>query len=256
MTFPPGTHAMWMRYYLGAGGINPDKDIALITVPPPQMVANMKIGKMDGFCVGEPWNARSIADKHRLHFGHHAGYLEGSSGKGLRVHRRIRRQEPENRQGRAQGPSRRQRLARRSGQPPGAGEIVSEPTYINCRQEIILGRLHGNYDYGDGREDEGSEPRCISARRNCNYPQSELCQMVAHPVPPLGHGQPAHRITKGSQRSYARGYLPGSDERNWLHARRPGQRSKETLFDGVDFCSRRAISKPTPKISRSLTLKG
>src|SRR5438874_9139529 len=42
MTFPPGTHAMWMRYYLAAGGINPDKDINLITVPPAQMVANMK----------------------------------------------------------------------------------------------------------------------------------------------------------------------------------------------------------------------
>ena len=62
MTFPPGTHAMWMRYWLGAGGINPDKDVSLITIPPPQMVANMKVGKMDGFCVGEPWNARAIAD--------------------------------------------------------------------------------------------------------------------------------------------------------------------------------------------------
>src|SRR5262249_18792524 len=63
MTFPPGTHAMCLRYFLGAGGINPDKDVSLITVPPPQMVANMKIGKMDGFCVGEPWNARAINDK-------------------------------------------------------------------------------------------------------------------------------------------------------------------------------------------------
>src|SRR3954466_15778058 len=63
MTFPPGTHAMWMRYYLGAGGINPDKDVSLITIPPAQMVANMKIGKMDGFCVGEPWGARAISDK-------------------------------------------------------------------------------------------------------------------------------------------------------------------------------------------------
>src|SRR5688572_11482955 len=62
MTFPPGTHAMWTRYFLGAGGINPDKDVALVTIPPPQMVANMKVGKMDGFCVGEPWNARAIAD--------------------------------------------------------------------------------------------------------------------------------------------------------------------------------------------------
>src|SRR6185436_8821270 len=48
MTFPPGTHAMWMRYFLAAGGIHPDKDIALVTVPPAQMVANMKIDKMDG----------------------------------------------------------------------------------------------------------------------------------------------------------------------------------------------------------------
>ena len=50
---------MWMRYWLAAGGINPDKDVTLITIPPPQMVANMKVGKMDGFCVGEPWNARA-----------------------------------------------------------------------------------------------------------------------------------------------------------------------------------------------------
>src|SRR5512134_2779883 len=62
MTFPAGTHAMWMRYWLASGGINPDKDVSLITIPPPQMVANMKVGKMDGFCVGEPWNARAIAD--------------------------------------------------------------------------------------------------------------------------------------------------------------------------------------------------
>ena len=62
MTFPPGTHAMWTRYWLAAGGINPDKDVTLITIPPAQMVANMKVDKMDGFCVGEPWNARAIAD--------------------------------------------------------------------------------------------------------------------------------------------------------------------------------------------------
>src|SRR5712691_3413636 len=62
MTFPAGTHAMWIRYWLASGGINPDKDVSLITIPPPQMVANMKVDKMDGFCVGEPWNLRAIAD--------------------------------------------------------------------------------------------------------------------------------------------------------------------------------------------------
>lgn len=62
-TFPTGTHAMWLYYWMGAYGINPMKDVKVITVPPPQMVANMRVGKMDGYSVGEPWNARAVWDK-------------------------------------------------------------------------------------------------------------------------------------------------------------------------------------------------
>jgi nitrate/nitrite transport system substrate-binding protein len=54
---------MWLYYWLAAHGINPMKDAKVITVPPPQMVANMRVGNMDGFCVGEPWNQRAIIDK-------------------------------------------------------------------------------------------------------------------------------------------------------------------------------------------------
>ena len=61
-TFPTGTHAMWMHYWLAAAGINPLSGAKLITVPPPQMVANMRVGNMDGYCVGEPWGHRAIAD--------------------------------------------------------------------------------------------------------------------------------------------------------------------------------------------------
>ncbi|MFO1327688.1 MAG: CmpA/NrtA family ABC transporter substrate-binding protein [Rubrivivax sp.] len=61
-TFPTGTHAMWLYYWLAAAGVNPMKDAKVITVPPPQMVANMRVGNMDGFCVGEPWNHRAILD--------------------------------------------------------------------------------------------------------------------------------------------------------------------------------------------------
>ena len=42
MTFPGGTHDLWIRYWLAAGGIDPDKDVSTITVPPPQMVANRR----------------------------------------------------------------------------------------------------------------------------------------------------------------------------------------------------------------------
>ena len=61
-TFPTGTHAMWLYYWLAAAGIDPMKDARAIVVPPPQMVANMRVGNMDGFCVGEPWNHRAIMD--------------------------------------------------------------------------------------------------------------------------------------------------------------------------------------------------
>ncbi|MGE5517899.1 MAG: CmpA/NrtA family ABC transporter substrate-binding protein, partial [Bacteroidota bacterium] len=63
MTFPGGTHDLWLRYWLAAGGIDPDKDVSTIVVPPPQMVANMKVDTMEAFCVGEPWNAQLVHQK-------------------------------------------------------------------------------------------------------------------------------------------------------------------------------------------------
>jgi nitrate/nitrite transport system substrate-binding protein len=62
-TFPTGTHAMWLYYWLAANGVHPFNDVKTIVVPPPQMVANMRVGNMDGFCVGEPWGNRAIMDK-------------------------------------------------------------------------------------------------------------------------------------------------------------------------------------------------
>jgi len=61
--FPPVTHAMWLNYWLASIGVNPLTEVKNITVPPPQMVANMRVGNMDGYCVGEPWGARAIHDK-------------------------------------------------------------------------------------------------------------------------------------------------------------------------------------------------
>ena len=54
-TFPGGTHDMWLRNWMAAAGIN-QKSVGIITIPPPQMVANMRVDNMEGYCVGEPWN--------------------------------------------------------------------------------------------------------------------------------------------------------------------------------------------------------
>ncbi|AZC29895.1 CmpA/NrtA family ABC transporter substrate-binding protein [Pseudomonas chlororaphis] len=59
-TFPTGTHAMWLYYWLAAQGIHPLQDVDSVVVPPPQMVAHLQAGRIDGFCVGEPWSASAV----------------------------------------------------------------------------------------------------------------------------------------------------------------------------------------------------
>lgn len=61
-TFPTGTHAMWLNYWLAAHGIDPLRDVKILTVPPQQMAEHLKSGRIDGCCVGEPWNAQAARD--------------------------------------------------------------------------------------------------------------------------------------------------------------------------------------------------
>ncbi|UVL27988.1 CmpA/NrtA family ABC transporter substrate-binding protein [Pseudomonas donghuensis] len=59
-TFPTGTHAMWLYYWLASQGIHPLLDVNSVVVPPAQMLAHLQAGRIDGFCVGEPWSAGAI----------------------------------------------------------------------------------------------------------------------------------------------------------------------------------------------------
>ncbi|WP_341730795.1 nitrate ABC transporter ATP-binding protein [Microcoleus sp. EPA2] len=62
MVHPASMHNLLFRYWLAAGGIDPDLDVALTVIPPPQMVANLKAGNIDGYCSGDPWNSRAVND--------------------------------------------------------------------------------------------------------------------------------------------------------------------------------------------------
>jgi len=61
MTFPGGTHDLWLRYWLAACGVD-SSTVKIGPVPPPQMVENMTVGNVKGYCVGEPWNAVAVAN--------------------------------------------------------------------------------------------------------------------------------------------------------------------------------------------------
>ncbi len=62
MVHPASMHNLLLRYWLAAGGIDPDHDVDLTTIPPAQMVSNLQAGNIDGYCVGEPWNFRAALE--------------------------------------------------------------------------------------------------------------------------------------------------------------------------------------------------
>jgi nitrate/nitrite transport system substrate-binding protein len=233
MTYPPGTHAMWMRYWLASGGIHPDKDISLITIPPAQMVANMKVGKMDGFCVGEPWNARAIADGigftaittqqlWRDHPEKVLAFTEEFAAKNPKTVRATMRAVIEA----SQWIDKLENRARMA-------EVVSQPQYINCPKEIIYGRLLGEYDYGDGRK-EKDKYYMTFFDRHTNFPQRShgvwwLSQfrrwgMVKEPPDYKGLVERVHRSDIFREVAQEMGVeTPREDMK------------KETLFDGITF---------------------
>ncbi len=170
MTFPPGTHAMWMRYYLAAGGINPDTDISLITIPPPQMVANMRVGKMDGFCVGEPWNARAIADGIGFTSVTTQDMWEDHPEKALAFDEEWAKANPRTVKSILKALHEASVWLDDMANRDEACEIIARSNYINCPKEVLLGRMLGKLDYGDGRTVTDTHPMHFSIR-NANYPQ-------------------------------------------------------------------------------------
>ena len=156
---------MWIRCWLASGGVHPDKDISLITIPPAQMVANMKVDKMDGFCVGEPWNNRSDRRRHRLRRSTRSRC--GRTIQKVCLHRGVRQRNPKS----VKAVLKALHLASvdldKMENRPKFAEVISRPTYINCPPAIILERLMGKYDYGDGRSEQ--DRTAIFSNRNCNY---------------------------------------------------------------------------------------
>ncbi|WP_017302393.1 nitrate ABC transporter ATP-binding protein [Nodosilinea nodulosa] len=85
MVHPSSMHNLLLRYWLAAGGIDPDHDLALQTIPPAQMVVDLKGNSIDGFCVGEPWNLRAAMDEVGFTIATDREIYDGHPGKVLGV---------------------------------------------------------------------------------------------------------------------------------------------------------------------------
>lgn len=151
-TFPTGTHAMWLNYWLAANGIDPIKDVKTIVVPPPQMVANMRIGNMDGFCVGEPWGARAIYDK--------VGYTVTTTQdiwtdhpeKVLGTTAEFTAKNPNTARAMVAAILEACKYIEAIENRAKVAKLIAGKAYVNTTEEVIEGRFVGDYDNGIGKK--------------------------------------------------------------------------------------------------------
>lgn len=151
VTFPGGTHDLWMRYWLAAHGIDPNTAADLVVIPPPQMVANMQTGTMDTFCVGEPWNERLVNKK--------LGYTVAQTGELWKLHPEKAfsmradwvEQNPKATQALLKGVLEAQMWCDDPANLDEMCTILAKDKYIKATVSDIKPRLAGNVDYGDGR---------------------------------------------------------------------------------------------------------
>lgn len=157
MTFPTGTHNYWIRYWLASAGIDPDVDVKTIVIPPPQMVANMRVGTMDAFCVGEPWNQQLINQR--------IGYTAIQTQEIWKDHPEksfaMRKDWVDKHPGAAKAILKAileaQIWCDKDENKVELSQILAKKQWINCQVEDLLPRNKGNTDYGDGKPKKTGE---------------------------------------------------------------------------------------------------
>jgi nitrate/nitrite transport system substrate-binding protein len=170
MTFPGGTHDLWIRYWIAAGGIDPDKDISTIVVPPSQMVANMKVGNMDAFCVGEPWNEQLVNQG--------IGFTACTTGeiwfkhpeKALGLRAEWVDKHPNATKALLMAVMEAQQWCEKMENKEELATIVGKRQWFNVPVPDIIGRLKGDVNYGNGRVEKGTKQYMKFWSEHASYP--------------------------------------------------------------------------------------
>lgn len=150
VVYPVSSHNYELRYWLAEGGVDPERDVRIVVIPPPQMVSQLRAGKIDGFCVGDPWNSVAVRGGHGhvLITSHQLwahkpekvlGVTEDWADRNAEVHRKLVRalmragawlDEPHNR--------------------IEAAALLAQPEYVGIAAEVLHLPLSGNMVYDPG----------------------------------------------------------------------------------------------------------
>jgi bicarbonate transport system substrate-binding protein len=152
-TFPHVNQDLWIRYWLAAGGIDPDADVKLLTVPAAQTVANMKTGTMDAFSTGDPWPFRIVNDKIGFMAALTAEIWKNHPEEYLAIRADWVDKYPKATKALLKGVMEAQQWLDNFENRKEAAQILAGRNYFNLNDpEILSDPYQGKYDMGDGRK--------------------------------------------------------------------------------------------------------
>jgi ABC-type nitrate/sulfonate/bicarbonate transport system substrate-binding protein len=172
VVFPVSSHRQLLRNWLSAHGIAPERDVRFVVVPPPQMVANLKAGHLDGFCAGEPWNSLAVHARAGWIAATSADLDPGHPEKVLLVRRDFAERRPAEHLALVSAlleacefcaqPENRARVATR----------LARPEFVGVPVEILKRGLAGQLDCGNGLV-RHIDDFCVFHREDANNPSGD-----------------------------------------------------------------------------------
>ncbi|KTT63543.1 nitrate transporter [Pseudomonas oryzihabitans] len=170
-TFPTGTHIFWLYYWLAAQGIHPLHDVRTVLVPPPQMPEHLAAGRVDGYCVGEPWGAAAVARGQGFTLTTTQAIWPDHPEKVLTCTRAFAERYPNTARAlirtlldasRFIEDNRENRLS--------TAQLISDPAYVNADPALLADRFLGHYEDGLDHRWDDAHPLAFYRRGEVNPP--------------------------------------------------------------------------------------
>ncbi len=170
MVFPYSTHNYELRYWMAAAGIDPDRDVRLVVVPPPQMVGALEKGSIDGYCVGEPWNAQAVQAGLGQTLITKYEIWNNSPEKVFGVTQEWAEQYPNTHQALLMALIEASRWLDEPRNRTEAASLIARPIYVNAPEHVVRMSMTGTFQYADSEMPRAMPDFNVFYRYAANFP--------------------------------------------------------------------------------------
>ncbi|MEQ1714854.1 MAG: CmpA/NrtA family ABC transporter substrate-binding protein [Hyphomicrobium sp.] len=170
MVYPFSSHNYDLRYWLAAAGIDPVNDVNLVVVPPPLIAGSLKSGRIDGFCVGEPWNSVAVAEGSGVIVATKSDLWRASPEKVLGLSAAFAEECPDETTSLIRAVSEACAWLDEPGNRPEAAEILSRSPYIGISQDILERALTDRLVRGAGFSGKPTADVVVFSKGGANFP--------------------------------------------------------------------------------------